>query len=169
MKDLLKPYVALPAGALRHEPLVTRLAARIDWPGNDDECWPWRGNLWRGYGRIMVNYRNVRAHRVAYEILVGPIPAGLELDHLCHNRDLLCPGGFTCPHRACCNPAHLEAVSTSTNILRGMSPAAKNARKSECGRGHAFTPGNSYISSRGTRQCRACHNARQRVRRERRS
>ena len=86
------------------------------------------------------------AHRVVYEILVGPIPVGLELDHLCRNR-------------ACVNPDHLEPVTTRTNLLRGYSPWACRARQTHCKRGHEFTPENTYGTGDGRRYCRTCRRA----------
>jgi hypothetical protein len=78
-----------------------------------------------------------QAHRFAYELLVGPIPAGLTLDHLCLNK-------------ACVRPDHLEPVSLTVNIRRA------NARRTHCKRGHAFTPENTYLDKIGARQCRKC-------------
>lgn len=84
-------------------------------------CWLWTGaSDIKGYGRL--RRRNGRgyhkAHRLAYEALVGPIPEGLVLDHVCHNGSG-CAGGDGCPHRACVNPAHLEPVTQRTNVRRG--------------------------------------------------
>ena len=88
-------------------------------------CWVWQGSIGsNGYGRIRERRnggtgRNVKAHRWMYEQLVGPIPAGLDLDHTCHNADASCAGGPTCPHRRCVNPAHLEPVTNAQNAQRG--------------------------------------------------
>ncbi|TDD77726.1 HNH endonuclease [Actinomadura rubrisoli] len=87
--------------------------------------------------------KNVVVHRFVYESLVGPIPEGLVLDHLCRVR-------------ACCNPAHLEPVTDRVNILRGASITAANARKTHCDHGHEFTSQNTY-RHRGRRLCRACN------------
>lgn len=85
---------------------------------SDEGCWTWLGSTLRGYGHFRLTGRqNVLAHRFAYEALVGPVPDGHQLDHLCHSRDAACPGG-ACPHRSCVNPAHLEPVSASVNALR---------------------------------------------------
>lgn len=80
-------------------------------------CWLWLGYcLPNGYGRIAQGHSNPRyVHRVAYELLVGPIPDGLLLDHECHNTDLRCLGGDSCGHRRCWNPAHLETVTYLVN------------------------------------------------------
>lgn len=95
-----------------------------------------------GYGQIMINRRNEYVHRVMYRLFVGPIPDGMVLDHLCRVP-------------LCANPAHLEAVSQRTNVLRGGAPAALNAAKTHCFRGHPFTPENTVTDGR-RRRCRAC-------------
>lgn len=82
-------------------------------------CWYWTARIDRdGYSRIKIDGRPVPAYRVAYELLVGPIPDGLEIDHACHNVDPTCSGGKTCRHRACVNPAHLEPVTGRENLAR---------------------------------------------------
>ncbi|MDP9224875.1 MAG: HNH endonuclease [Actinomycetota bacterium] len=85
------------------------------------------------------------AHRVAYELLVGPIPEGLTLDHLCRNT-------------SCVNPQHLEPVTVRENVLRGMGWGAKNKRKTHCHRGHPFDAKNTLRIPGGTRKCRTCAN-----------
>ena len=89
------------------------------------ECWVWnRAMLEQGYGRLRVpGLKTRRAHRIIYEISKGAIERRLTLDHLCRNR-------------ACVNPDHLEPVDLKTNILRGNSPSAANARKTTCVYGH---------------------------------
>ena len=80
-------------------------------------CWQWTAALDReGYGRFHWLGQNGLAHRIAYEMLIGPMPAGLEPDHLCRNR-------------ACVNPLHIEPVTHRENTLRGNSPVAINARR----------------------------------------
>lgn len=115
--------------------------AKVDKAG---DCWPWRGSVGtHGYGQHMINTKNRRAHRVAYELVFGPIPSGLTLDHLCRNK-------------RCVNPAHLEPVTVQENIRRSDCPSALNARKTHCKRGHEFTPATTYITPAGSRQCRKC-------------
>jgi HNH endonuclease len=107
-----------------------------------------------GYGMITVGGVRWAAHRYSYTQLVGPIPEGLDLDHLCRNRP-------------CCNPAHLEPVTRSENLKRGnVGVWAKehNGKKTHCPSGHEYSGDNLYIHPRGSRCCRACTNARQRER-----
>lgn len=91
------------------------------------------------------------AHRVAYEATVGPIPKGLQVDHLCRNR-------------LCVNPSHLEAVTPAENKRRGFSPPAINARKTHCIHGHELAGANVYYRKDrpGRRQCRECERIRKR-------
>ena len=114
------------------------------WPkvarGAADECWPWiAATDPKGYGRIGAGggrgCRTLFAHRVAYELLVGPIPPSLELDHRCR-------------HPACVNPAHLEPVTHRENMIRGRNA---NAEKASCVRGHV-----GCFVQRGERPHRFC-------------
>jgi hypothetical protein len=107
-------------------------------------CWPWLGaHTKAGYGVLSVKRERVYAHRYAYTLFKGPIPEGLQLDHLCRNR-------------GCCNPEHLEAVTRRENILRGVAPAAQHAKKTHCPKGHAYDR-----VRRGQRECKRCHADRQ--------
>jgi DNA-binding transcriptional regulator YiaG len=104
-------------------------------------CWIWLGAKTGEYGRITVNGKCLWAHRVSYETFVGPIPAGLEIDHLCRR-----PG--------CINPRHLQAVTPSVNVLRGTSPGARARRRDKCVSGHAYAE--FGVMRSGRRICRAC-------------
>ena len=130
-------------------------------------CIIWTGHLnANGYGTTSVDGLPRLVHRVAYELLVGPIPDGMPLDHTCHNRDASCPGGKTCLHRRCFNPGHLEAVTQRENVLRSLhSLTGANARKTRCHVGHPFDEANTYYDPRGGRKCRQCDRNRSRVRR----
>ena len=115
-----------------------------------------------GYRFVQRNRVSLYAHRLAYETWYGPIPAAYSVDHACHNEAAEtgeCEGGFSCPHRACVNPAHLRAVPQGENIA--ASPLARRAwgewqrRKSHCPRNHEYTPENTRMDD-GSRICRAC-------------
>ena len=130
-------------------------------------CWVWTGALyWKsglGYGGFWWNGHSRLAHRVAYQLLRGPIPGNLTLDHLCHNGSS-CISGRSCEHRRCVNPWHLEPVSRGTNVLRGNGITAKNVLKTHCPAGHPFTSENTYVF-RKKRSCRRCHTNRENARR----
>lgn len=122
-------------------------------------CWEWIGQINAyGYGKISIGSKTdgtafkAMAHRVAYELLVGPIPDGLDLDHLCRNR-------------RCINPAHLEPVTRQVNLLRGETLPARNAAKTHCVRGHELAGDNVIHQKTGKRWCRECRRAHDRKRR----
>jgi hypothetical protein len=100
-------------------------------------CVVWEGGKFpAGYGSISIDNQNRLVHRVAYEALVGPIPEGYEIDHVCRVR-------------ACWNPAHLEAVTSAENMLRTQRPT--------CCKGHFFDAENTGPGKRPShRVCRAC-------------
>lgn len=120
--------------------------------GKPDEngCWPWLGHIDRkGYGRAG---KRGPAYRAVYELLVGPIPPGMTLDHLCYVT-------------RCVNPGHLEVVTQSENSRRQRS-----ASKTHCVNGHLYDEKNTYIrpaGNSGNRDCRACTVERQRRYQER--
>lgn len=109
----------------------------------DTGCWEWQAARYpTGYGMYMLKKRPRYAHRIAYELAIGPIPPGLEIDHLCRNR-------------SCVRPDHLEPVTKAENILRSESPPAQSARATECPNGHPWDAANTYWY-RGWRHCKAC-------------
>lgn len=107
-------------------------------------CWPWTAGTARGgYGKFTIRPGvGVMAHRFSYTMERGPIPDGLQLDHLCRNPP-------------CVNPDHLEPVTCRENLLRGNTFQARNAAKTHCDAGHEFTPANTRITRTG-RSCKAC-------------
>jgi hypothetical protein len=128
---------------------LQRIFSRVDRSG---PCWIWLGpKRGGGYGHVTrwESGKTVNAvvHLVVYELMRHPIPDGLEIDHLCRNR-------------SCCNPDHLEPVTTTVNIRRGTSPSARNAAATVCKNGHVLTPDNTYVRRDGRgRQCRTCQRA----------
>jgi hypothetical protein len=102
-----------------------RFWALVDRSAGPGGCWLWLGAKSKGYGRFRVQragaWKLVRAHRWSYELVHGPIPNEIFPDHLCHTNDPTCPGGETCPHRACVNPAHLEPVDDEENRRRARA------------------------------------------------
>lgn len=140
-----------PAAAEIEEALLARFLAKVSLPDSIEECWIWTGATTRrvnGYGRFSVMGRLSLAHRFAYEFARGPIPAGLEIDHLCR----------TPP---CVNPWHLEPVTRSVNVRRGTAIEKSielQRSKTACPAGHPYDEANTYLvpGSNDHRQCRAC-------------
>lgn len=120
-----------------------------------DSCWNWVSCRNRkGYSIFRVRspkkkcgYQKLLVHRITYELLIGKIPDGLTIDHLCRNRQ-------------CVNPQHLEPVTGKVNTLRGAGLTAINARKTVCSRGHPFNEANTYVYKSekylGGRKCKMC-------------
>jgi hypothetical protein len=107
-------------------------------------CWNWTGALANGkYGHLFVDGRMQKAHRIAYRMVVGPIPHGMDLDHLCRNTK-------------CVNPNHLEPVTRSENLRRSPLMGHINANKTHCIRGHEFTAENTRVRPNGHRVCKEC-------------
>ncbi|HEY9413733.1 MAG TPA: HNH endonuclease signature motif containing protein [Pseudonocardia sp.] len=132
----------------------TRFFAKVN---KTSSCWHWTGTLNKeGYGSFSTRGKTSPAHRFAYQLLVGPVPDGLQVDHLCHGWDDDCAGGSTCLHRRCVNPEHLEPVPAGVNNARGNSPSAAASRRTHCPRGHAYDETNTAITAAGWRRCREC-------------
>ena len=130
--------------------LRDRLEAKVDRSAGPDACHPFRGFIDRaGYGRLRRGGREEPvdyAHRIAYELAVGPIPEGLVLDHRCRRRE-------------CCNPRHLEPVTNAANIGRGEAPTIVLNRAGKCQRGHDASEASRRSSGPRAGQvayCRAC-------------
>ncbi len=128
-------------------PLIDRLAGRVEIVdrGYGSDCWE------SGHTAVHLGYRKIKVpgshssgyvHRVAYELLVEPVPGDLVIDHLCRNT-------------ACFNPDHLEPVTDAENILRGVGYSALNAVKTHCPEGHEYTASNTGRAALG-RYCLRC-------------
>lgn len=122
------------------DPVARRFWSHVE--KRADGCWVWHGPLHggTGYGRFTVDRQGHLAHRLAYELLKGPIPRGLCLDH------------GDCPI-LCVNPAHTEPVTRGENSRRGRSA---NAAKTHCPHGHPYSGDNLFLGAKGERKCRAC-------------
>jgi len=117
-------------------------------------CWLWGDRpSGQGYGQYRWGRRRPVAHRFLWETLFGPVPPGLQLDHLCRVR-------------CCVNPAHLEPVTPQVNNLRGIGPSARYAARTHCDKGHEFTPDNTYRRRSGGRECATCTADRMRRKRQ---
>ena len=153
----------MPTGVYDHshrvKPLAERFWEKVDKDGLVPEhrpglgpCWIWLGSFRGGYGRFFIRMDPGRktvkedAHRVSYELSVGPIPEGRELDHLCRNR-------------GCCNFNHVEPVTRGVNVKRGWEAGRKPpARITRCKQfGHPLTGRNLIFEKKtGYRRCRKC-------------
>ncbi len=130
------------ASLLRDEKDLARIFRKIEIA----DCWEWTGCLdTSGYGKLTFRRRQLGVHRVIWLLLVGVIPTGLTIDHLCRNR-------------RCCNPDHLEPVPHRVNVSRGHGISVINAMKTHCKYGHEFTEENTIrVRTRaGNRHCRTC-------------
>jgi hypothetical protein len=115
-------------------------------PEPNSGCWIWVGAVTGvGYGqwKPYTGAKRLMAHRVAYELFRGPIPDGFVLDHICR-------------FPLCVNPFHLEIVTQQINTLRGIGPTSKNAKKTQCPKGHPLDGDNLYMTPDGRRNCKQC-------------
>ena len=107
-------------------------------------CWLWIGAVnHKDYGCLHVNGRTMVAHRFIYTSLIGPIPNGLQLDHLCRVR-------------SCVNPHHLEPVTCRENVMRGQGVAVIHSQKTHCFRGHLLSGDNLVLIRGQYRNCKVC-------------
>lgn len=113
----------------------------LKWSPDSNGCHIWHAGLNDGYGHFNARHSTTRAHRIAYERIYGPVPDGLELDHLCRVK-------------ACINPDHLEAVTHVENLARQI-----RFPKIVCPQGHRYEGENLYVDPRGGRRCRECKRA----------
>ena len=129
-------------------PIEERFWEKVDAAG---DCWEWTAcRNEHGYGSFVTERpKKVKAHRMAWELLVGPIPDGMVLDHLCRNP-------------RCVNPDHLEVVTQRINMLRGYGIARRAANATHCPQGHPYNAENTAYTKKGHRACRACILARSR-------
>jgi hypothetical protein len=137
--------------------LPERIAAKLT-VDPESGCWLWRGSKNRpddsGYGHVRWKGDLRYVHQVVYELLVGPIPEGLALNHVTARG---------CVSKVCAFPGHLEVV-TFQEILRRTDYAAARARRTHCPNGHEYTEENTYIDpGKGFRQCRQCRRERNRA------
>jgi len=124
----------------------------VDKTGDADSCWLWQGRRGRAdYGILWVAGRgDVGAHRLAYELSIGPIPLGCEVCHKCDTP-------------LCCNPAHLFAAPHKGNMAdRDRKTRNGNLKKTHCPAGHPYDEENTYYARNGWRYCRTCIRLRQR-------
>lgn len=140
-------------GSFAPIPIAERFWNKVDYDGpipshrpDLGPCWLWKSCIspTQGYARIWIDGRLKEAHPIAYRLAIGPIPDGLQLDHLCRVRH-------------CVRPSHLEAVTRKVNILRGESPMARESRQTSCIHGHAFDEANTWFDKFGKRHCRTCN------------
>ena len=125
--------------------LGERFWSKVDRSG---ECWTWTAARTRdGYPRFYFDGRVQYAHRLAWAEVNGPIPEGIDLDHV---------RARGCTSKSCVRPEHLEPVTRQVNLLRGGGFAARNAQKTHCPKGHSYEE-HGRVTDKNQRICRACN------------
>lgn len=129
-------------------PILIRFWEKVSVTPNG--CWEWSAstNAENGYGMFWNGERTQVAHRFLYETIIGSVPVGFELDHLCRNK-------------RCVNPTHLDIVTRSQNTARGLGPSLAREHqlaKTHCPQGHPYNTENTYVRPNGSRICRICSN-----------
>jgi len=143
------------------EKTLARIAEKFE--VDENGCWLYTGGTnTTGYGRFWYNNATVYPHRLVYELTVGPIPEGLQIDHTCHTVECR---EVPCPHRRCINPDHLKPATCKANLNRGRNALRE---KTHCPAGHEYTAENTYTQLTGGRRCRACQRAHVRRQQQRR-
>ena len=131
----------MPTGPKRRPPW-DRFWSKVDASG---DCWEWTASV-RGAGYGQFNWepgRIIEAHRAVWELLIGPIPDGMVIDHLCENK-------------LCVNPDHLQVTTQRVNVTRsGLSPSGKATRRTHCPQGHPLSGVNLRMVA-GKRRCKTC-------------
>lgn len=130
----------IPHARIGKQELLDRYRHRL--VAQDDGCWVWHGSSMNGYGRINYEGKIWLAHRLFYTLLVGSIPDGKVIDHLCRVRN-------------CLNPEHMEVTTQQVNVKRGLMGVLR-PRPTHCPSGHAYEDPNIYYAPKGYRVCRTC-------------
>lgn len=158
---------------------MEKFLRHVQRPPERSGCWLWTGAITydhgekSGYGKMGVEGKTLPAHRVSYELFTGPIPAGLEIDHVCHD-PRFCDGGNSCLHRRCVNPLHLKLTTPAGNCnlqranysRQGLATAQRQRAKTHCPSGHEYSRDNTYLDAKGFRHCRVCYKLRALAKRE---
>lgn len=138
-------------GPVGHRSIEERFWSKVYFPPCEGDCWTWAAHRNKlGYGLLWGGSSAVYAHRVAYELVIGSIPSGLVIDHLCRNH-------------ACVNPSHLEPVTLAENTRRGVGVSVVSASKTHCPQGHPYDDDNTLREHDGRRRCKTCIRAKGRL------
>lgn len=114
-------------------------------PEPNSGCWLWAGTLSHGYGEIRFRGRRpIRAHRFSWELINGPIPDGLVIDHR------------HCRMKCCVNPIHMALCTLAENVAQPDGSVGKQLARTHCPQGHLYSTGNTRFQPNGRRMCRTC-------------